>query len=204
MMHVDDLVRVLNYMPCHCGYEFSIDPVWRGRGTTETYEVAGRGRTPGLLLRAALESGLTVETRYALQGERLCVAHAVTNGGDEPAEVSPFTHPEWNYDAFGPQGVLEMRCPDGTWATMLLNPEERRGRDLAFAGEKLPAGCWRMASAVHPIRIEETFEPEPVESARLNLSLYGRNVNLELHLKPRVLQPGERAAFSTTWRFGRP
>ncbi len=204
LMHVDDLVRVLNYMPCHCGYEFSIDPVWRGRGTTETYQVAGRGRTRGLLLRASLGNGLQVETRYALQGERLCVAHAVTNGGEEPVEISPFTHPEWNYDAFGPQGVLEMRCPDGTWATMLLNPEERRGRDLPFAGERLPAGCWRMTSAVHAIRIEETFQPEPVDSARLNLSLYGRNVNLELHFKPQVLQPGQRAAFTTTWRFLRP
>ncbi len=109
LMHVDDLIRVLNYMPCHCGYEFSVDPVWRGRGTTETYEVVERGRTCGLLLRAALEDGLTVETRYGLQGERLCVSHAVTNGGEVAVGISPFTHPEWSYDAFGAQGILEMR-----------------------------------------------------------------------------------------------
>jgi hypothetical protein len=204
LMHVDDLVRVLNYMPCHCGYEFSVDAVWRGRGTTETYKVASRTGAGGLLLRAALKGDLTLETRYSLDGARLDIEHAVTNNASGPADLSPCTHPEWNYDAFGPRGLLEMRRQDATWATMLLNPEERSSRDLAFAGADLPAGCWRAASAIHPVAIEQTFDLAQVATARYNMSLYSRSANLELHFKPCVLQPGERAIFSTAWQFARP
>ena len=191
-------------MPCHCGYEFSVDPVWRGRGTTESYEVVERSKRRGLLMRAAVEGGLTVEARFALSGERLSVVHTIANEGKEPANVSAFTHPEWNYSAFGPQAELAMRRPDGGWHTMALNPENRDGRDLAFSGDKLPDGCWRATSALHPLVIEETFDAAAVDHARLNMSMYSMNMNLELHFKPCTLAPGERRTFSTTWRFLRP
>jgi len=204
LMHVDDLIRIVNYMPCHCGYEFSVDPEWKGRGTVEPYEVAEREGASAVVLRAALEGDIGVETRFALSDGHLTVSHRVTNNGRQAVEVAPFTHPEWDYAAFGPEAELSMRRPGGDWETMALNPEGRRGRDLAFAGERRPAGCWRLASAVHPVVIEETFEAADVDHTRLNLSARSGNVNLELHFKPRVLQPRRRATFGTTWRFLQP
>lgn len=200
LMHTDDLVRIVNYMPCHCGYEFSVEPEWKGPGTEEAYETLEQD-TAHVALRADVGRGLTVTTHYSVRDGEVTVRHTVANAGGDPVEVAPFTHPEWNYEVFGPEAELAMRTPDGSWRTMELNPEDRSGRDLPFGAEEMPAGAWRLASSVHPMVLEEEFDAEAVSHTRLNLSARNGNVNLELHFQPVTIAPGEECAFWTRWRI---
>jgi hypothetical protein len=200
LMHTDDLVRIVNYMPCHCGYEFSVEPEWKGAGTEGAYETLEQD-TAHVALRADVGRGLMVTTHYSVRDGEVAVRHTVANAGGDPVEVAPFTHPEWNYEAFGPEAELAMRTPDDSWRMMELNPEDRSGRDLPFEAEEMPAGAWRLTSSVHPIVLEEEFDAEAVSHTRLNLSARNGNVNLELHFHPVTIAPAEECAFWTRWRI---
>ncbi len=200
LLHVDDLVRVINYMPCHCGYEFSVDAAWKGDGTSEVYEVV-ESDGAAVILRAELDGGLSVRTRFELAADGMSVSHRIDNPLSQAVTVAPHTHPEWDYNAFGPEAELAMLKADGSWRAMALNPERRKGRELEFAGDALPAGRWRLSSAVHPVRIEETFDPAGVDFTRLNLGARNGNVNLELHFRACQLPPGGAATFGTRWTF---
>jgi len=201
LMHISDPALFVNFLPYHAGYEFSIDPVPLGRGTEgafQTLDREGRGR---VRLRAELGGDLILESEFALTDCVLSATHTVHNGGREAAEVSPYAHPEWRYEAFGADAEVALRNVDGSWRTVQLNPEGRHSRDVPYAGADMPAGCWRLASGRHAVAIEQTFEPEAVDRCSLTLSVRNDSVTPVLRFRRRTVPPGSEQTFTTSWRF---
>jgi hypothetical protein len=200
LLHVMDLTRYVNYLPYGAGYEFSLDPVSRGRGTGEPYQLVEQEGARAVV-EAQLPGGLALRTEYALEGEQVSIRHRIENRGSGPATVAPATHPQWDLDAFAPDARVSLRQADGSWSGFGLNPEGRPNRDLEFGGEAKPAGEWRLASAALPLVLRERFDAEQVQHARLVLSTRGGSVCLQLYFKPTMVAPGESETLGTTWQF---
>lgn len=200
LMRVIDFIRSVNYLPYGAGYEFRLDPAMPG-SATEPFDIVERDGSSRLVLRAAFDEALQLDTELTLAADRLHVTHTVANGGRKAVTVSPATHAEWNCDVFGPGVTLDMRKADGTWRSLPVNPEGRPGRELSFAGQELPAGGWRINSPGSPLELEETFDAATVDHVRLAFYLRSSCLDLNLHFKARAIAPGETARFGMTWRF---
>jgi hypothetical protein len=203
LLRAIDMTRFVNYCPYDAGYEFAVDGRWHGNGTAVAHTVLQR-RKAGVRLQADLQHKLRVETTYELKDDGIAIRHRVSNRGPEPVTIAPFTHPEWNVEVFTGNAMLELRNADGTWRSMALNPEDRRERDINFAGESMPCGAWRIACPESGLVLEEAFDADAVRYCVMQFATRRGNLNLELHFAPVTLKAGDAACFATSWRLSAP
>lgn len=200
LLRIVDMIRYVNFFPYSAGYEFSLEPIWKGAGTGEVYRLVEQ-KSERVVVETAVKGKLVLRHEYILDGKQLSVHHHIENQGQETATVAPVTHPEWNLAAFGEDALVRMRRADGSWTDLTLNPERRSSRDLEFAGDARPAGCWQLIPPARPFALCEVFDAGQVHHARLSLHQHGGHVNLQLYFNPHAIQPGESLIVSTTWQF---
>jgi len=193
-------VSMVNYQPYRAGYEFAADHA-SAAGTTTAFDVLESDGQSRVTLAAHLTDGLHVRSEFALHGSSLSLNHAIRNAGSDAVSVSPSSHPEWRYDQFGAAAQVHVRNADGSRTEVPLNPEGRSARDLPFTGDDVPAGQWRLTSPEFGLEIEENFQNDEVESARV--AFYERSGCLDttLFFTPRLLRPTEEATFAIAWRI---
>lgn len=200
LLRLENILAHINFFPYEAGYEFAIEPVWKGRGTAEAYQVMTQTGSESAL-RAVLPGEIAIQHQYILQGSSLTIRHEVSNLSQAAVTVSPVTHPEWAYAAFGDSAQLSIRQEDGTAQTVTLNPEGRESRDLEFKDGVKPNGLWQLTSAVHPFIFQEAFAADAILHTRVNFSLARGSVNLQLCFKPKKLLPGETIACALSWQW---
>jgi hypothetical protein len=200
LLQTIDMVRYVNYFPYGAGYEFSLLPEGARPGTREAYRLVEQEGTRAVV-EALLPGEIALRNEYVLDGNRLLVRHQIQNRGQNVTTVAPATHPEWGLTAFGEEATVGLCRADGSWQRFTLNPEGRQSRDLEFTGADKPAGVWQLASSVHPLMFQETFDPEQVEHTRLMLSRRRGSVYLQLYFQPVDIAPGESVTLGTTWEF---
>ncbi|MFW6189613.1 MAG: DUF4838 domain-containing protein [Planctomycetota bacterium] len=194
LLHVDDLLKMVNYMPVHCSYEFSPGAEGLPAASEQEFDLLEEA-SDRTVMELEMEGRMRVRYEFRLDGDTLSLLHTVENQDDEPIALSPCAHPEWHYQAFGDAAELAFATESGQWRTVPVNPEDRRERNQPYRGEELPAGRWRLTSAEHPVAVEQRFDPDELDHARLRLHRLDRHLNLELHFRPVELQAGEQRTF---------